>query len=196
MSGRAAIRLETAGGGAQGTNLSEWVAPIIHIDKVSGFVTGLLPDVNLDLVDWHPADSRAGQRRVRLALYFALAVGAISAFWLEWHWAAAVTAVLASWGVVGARQYVRNLGWSRTEDAIYFRSGWLRKSVTIVPVPKVQAVELQESPFDRRWQMASVAVDTAGAGAHAIDVPYLPRAVAEQLRTTVAAQAAATTYRW
>lgn len=196
LTGRAAIRLETAGGGAQGTNSSEWVAPIIHVDKVSAFVTGLLPDVNLDRVDWQPADDRAGQRRMRLAVYFALVVGAISAYWLEWHWATAVTAVVGSWGVVGARQYVRNLGWARTEHAIYFRSGWLWKSVTIVPVTKVQAVSFQESPFDRRWQMASVAVDTAGAGAHAIDVPYLSRAVAEELRLAVATQAAATTYRW
>ena len=120
----------------------------------------------------------------------------MTGIWLDWYWAAALTALFGAWGVVGARQYVKNLGWARTEHAIYFRSGWLWKAVTVVPVPKVQAVELQESPFDRRWQMASVAVDTAGAGAHAIDVPYLPRDVAEQLRTTVAAQAAATTYRW
>ncbi len=196
LTGRASIRLETAGGGAHGTNSSEWVAPIIHADKVSAFVTGLLPDVNLDLVDWQPADARAGQRRMRLAAYVAIVIGAISAIWLDWYWALAATAVLATWSVVAARQYVRNLGWSRNEHAIYFRSGWLSKSVTVVPVPKVQAVTFQESPFDRRWQMASVAVDTAGAGAHAIDVPYLPRAVAEQLRLAVATQAAATTYRW
>lgn len=198
LTGRASIRLETAGGGAQAGNISEreWVAPIIHAARVPDFVTGLLPDVRLNAVDWMPADPRAGQRRVRLAIYFALVMGAVTGVWLAWYWAAAVTAALCAWGVVGATQYVRNLGWARTEHAIYFRSGWLWKAVTIVPVPKVQAVELHESPFDRRWRMASVAVDTAGAGAHAIDVPYLSRAVAEKLRTAVAAQAAATTYRW
>ncbi len=107
-----------------------------------------------------------------------------------------MTAVLALLGAFGARQYVRNLGWARTDHAVYFRTGWLWKSITIVPVPKIQAVELQESPFDRRWRMATVAVDTAGAGAHRIDVPYLPREVAERLRMTLATEAAATTYRW
>ena len=196
LTGRASIRLETAGGDAQSTSASDWVAPIIHDARVPDFVNGLLPDVRLGEVEWRPADAHAGQRRMRLAVYVALVAGAFSALWLEWQWAAAVTAVMAAWGVIGARQYVRNLGWSRTEHAIYFRSGWLWKSITIVPVPKVQAVTLQESPFDRRWQMASVAVDTAGAGAHAVDVPYLPRAVAEDLRVTLATQAAATTYRW
>jgi len=198
LTGRASIRLETAGDAGKGASGSEreWVAPIIHAARVPDFVSGLLPEVRLNEVEWMPADPRAGQRRVRLAVYFALVMGAVTGFWLAWYWAAAVTAVFCAWGVIGARQYVRNLGWARTEQAIYFRSGWLWKAVTIVPVPKVQAVQLQESPFDRRWQMASVAVDTAGAGAHAIDVPYLSRAVAEQLRTAVAAQAAATTYRW
>jgi putative membrane protein len=198
LTGRAAIRVETAGGAVQGAGVSEreWVAPIIHIDRVPAFVQGLLPDVALDAVVWKPADDRAAQRRMRLAVYVALVLGAGSAYWLEWYWAATLTAGFCALGVVGARQYVHNLGWSRSEHAIYFRSGWLWKSVTIVPVPKVQAVTLQESPFDRRWQMASVAVDTAGAGAHAVDVPYLSRAVAEELRLAVATQAAATTYRW
>ena len=198
VSGRAAVRVETAGGAVQGAGVSEreWVAPIIHIDRVPAFVRELLPDVELNGVDWSPADERAGTRRMRLAVYVALVMGGLSAVWLEWYWAAAATTVFCVWGVVGARQYVRSLGWARTDEAIYFRSGWLWKSVTIVPISKVQCVALQESPFDRRWQMASVAVDTAGAGAHAVDVPYLPRAVAEQLRMAVATQAAATTYRW
>lgn len=195
---RASIRLETAGGGGQAANVTdrEWVAPIIAVERVSDFVHGLLPDVRLTDVEWVPADSRAAHRRIRLALYFAIVIGAGTAIWLPWYWAAAATALFCIWGVIGASQYVKHLGWARTEHAIYFRSGWLWKAVTIVPVPKVQAVSLQESPFDRRWQMASVSVDTAGAGAHAIDVPYLSRDVAEGLRLAVATQAAATTYRW
>jgi putative membrane protein len=195
---RASIRLETAGGAVPGSDISdrERVAPIIRLDHVAGFVSGLLPDVDLSAVSWEPADERAGRRRVRLAIYVALTVGGISAIWIDWPWALAGTTVLAALGAFGARQYVRNLGWARTDHAVYFRTGWLWKSVTIVPVPKIQAVELQESPFDRRWRMATVAVDTAGAGAHRIDVPYLPREVAERLRMTLATEAAATTYRW
>ena len=135
-------------------------------------------------------------RRIRLAVYRAVVVGAISTFWLDDVWVAAVVAVLGVWGAVAAQQYVRNLGWSRSDHAVCFRSGWLWKAMTIVPIPKVQSVSLHESPFDRRWQMASVAVDTAGAGGHEVDVPYLPRDVAEDLRMTLAAQAAATEYRW
>ena len=65
-----------------------------------------------------------------------------------------------------------------------------------MPLTKIQAVELDESPFDRRHQMASLAVDTAGAGAHKIDIPYLSRPTAEDARMTLAHEAAATVFRW
>lgn len=194
---RAAIRVHTAGGGANGGGAErDWIAPIIRHEDVPAFVSGLLPDVRLAEVEWQPPDARAATRRMRRAVYRAVVAGAVSTWWLEGQWAMVLTVVLAAWGVVAARQYVRHLGWARTDNAVYFRSGWLWKATTIVPVPKMQSVSLHESPFDRRWGMASVAVDTAGAGGHPVDVPYLPRPVAEQLRTTLASQAAATTYRW
>lgn len=198
LTNRAAIRVDTAGGGGAtpGGAERDWIAPIIRNDHVPAFVQGLLPDFDLGAVEWAHADPRARVRRIRLAVYRAVVVGAISTFWLDDVWMAAVVAVLGVWGAVAAQQYVRNLGWSRSDHAVCFRSGWLWKAMTIVPIPKVQSVSLHESPFDRRWQMASVAVDTAGAGGHEVDVPYLPRDVAEDLRMTLAAQAAATEYRW
>lgn len=198
VTGRAAIRVETAGGETTGRGGSEreWIAPIIRHRDVPAFVRGLLPGIDLDGVMWQPPDPEARTRRTRLAVYTALAAGALAAVWLEWVWVAAATAGLLAVGVVGARQHVRNLAWARTDDAVYFRSGWLWKATAVVPIPKVQAVELHESPFDRRWAMASVVVDTAGAGAHPVDVPYLARETAESLRASLASQAAATEYRW
>lgn len=195
---RAAIRVDTAGGGGAtpGGAERDWIAPIIRNDDVPAFVRGLLPDVDLGAVEWAPADPRARVRRIRLAVYRAIVLGGISTFWLDDVWVAGVVAVLGVWGAIAAHQYVQNLGWSRSDHAVYFKSGWLWKAITIVPIPKVQSVSLHESPFDRRWQMASVAVDTAGAGGHQVDVPYLPRDVAEDLRMALAAQAAATEYRW
>ncbi len=195
LTNRAAIRVDTAGGGLNGAG-RDWIAPIIRMEDVPAFVTGLLPEVQLDAMGWVPPDPRATMRRIRLAWYRALVVGGASALWLEWYSALAVGAGLGAWGTIAAIQYVRNLGWSLSDHAVCFKSGWLWKSITVVPIPKVQSVALQESPFDRRWQMARVAVDTAGAGGHQVDIPYVQADSAANLRTTLAAQAAATTYRW
>ena len=47
-------------------------------------------------------------------------------------------------------------------------------------IARVQSVKLRETFLDRRWGMATVAVDTAGSSgaAHKVEVPYLPREVA------------------
>ena len=40
---------------------------------------------------------------------------------------------------------------------------------------KIQVVRLDESPFDRRWKMATLCIDTAAAGPadHRIHIDYL-----------------------
>lgn len=198
LTGRAAVRVETAGGGGQeqGAAEREWIAPIIRLAHVPALVDHLAPDVRLADVEWQAPDVAAGTRRMRLAAIWSLMTGLVAFRFFDWSWALTATLVLLAFALFAARKYAQSLGWARTDEAVYFRSGWLWRAVTIVPIAKVQGVELRESPFDRRWSMASVSVDTAGAGAHAIDVPYLGRDVAEALRASLLTQVAATEYRW
>lgn len=202
LTGRASIRLETAGGhqdGDAGVDRA-LVAPILPLTDVPALLGRLLPHVNAlrpdTALNWQPVDPRAGSRRVRLAIIWSLLLSAGSLRWLDWWWALALCGGLLTWTVIAARMYVKNLGWAQQDDVVAFRSGWLWKTTTLVPIVKAQVVDLIESPFDRRWGMASVSVDTAGAGPHTIDVPYLPRPVADHLRAAVAAGAASTEYRW
>ena len=87
-------------------------------------------------------------------------------------------ALLFVWAWIHARLYVRHLGWAAGEGAVFFRSGWLWRELTVARFNKMQAVSLGESPFDRRARMASIRVDTAGAGntSHRVNIPYLARA--------------------
>ena len=49
---------------------------------------------------------------------------------------------------------VRHLGWAAGEGAVFFRSGWLWRELTVARFNKMQAVSLGESPFieERGWQ--------------------------------------------
>jgi putative membrane protein len=69
--------------------------------------------------------------------------------------------------------------------------------MTVVQFPRVQAVSVVESPFDRRHGMAGLHVDTFGASgaAHGVDIPYMPRETADGLLAFLAAQAAGTEFR-
>ena len=55
--------------------------------------------------------------------------------------------------------------------------------MTLVRAGRIQVVGLERSPFDRRWGMAGVRVDTAGAasGGHHVHIRWLSDAVARAL---------------
>ena len=109
----------------------------------------------------------------------------------------AEVAVGLLFGWVGryARQHVAHLGWAFAGDALV-RSGWLWRHITIARFSKIQVVSRRESPFDRRLGMASVTVDTAaaGAGGHALAIPFLAAATASELAATLSHQAAQTAF--
>ena len=198
LTGRASVRVETAGGsaGRRASAEREWVAPIIALASLPAFVATLLPDAALDSLPWQRVGARAFRRRRVRALVTAAVIGAATAPWLGAGWTAGVTVALASLGLINAQLAVAALAWAKTDRVIAFKSGWLRRYLIIVPLSKIQAVELDESPFDRRHNMASLCVDTAGAGGHRLDIPYLSRPIAEEARMTLAHEAAATVFRW
>jgi putative membrane protein len=199
---RVTVRVETAGGAPQpgqqaATRQRELLAPIVHLRELPTLVREVLPEVDLTAIDWRPPHPRAFRRAVKPALFLALlmSLGAMAVI----HWTAVFAAPLvALWMVVVTRKYIDHLGWVATDDLVAFRSGWLWRTVTVVPVGRIQSVGRFESPFDRRTAMARVRVDTAGASerSHRIDIPYLPGDVATELHRRLAAAAGASAFRW
>jgi uncharacterized membrane protein YdbT with pleckstrin-like domain len=112
-------------------------------------------------------------------------------------WSLVLAPALLAWAIVGARRTIAHLGWAVTEDAVFFRAGWLWRRVSIVRLAKIQTVTLAASPFDRRAAMARVRVDTAGASdATRIDIPYLPKDVGLGLHLQLAHEAAGRRFLW
>jgi putative membrane protein len=75
-------------------------------------------------------------------------------------------------------------------DGVVFRSGlWTRKT-SCTFFDRIQSVSCVESPFDRRWNMQTVQIDTAAAGPadHTYRVPMLNREVAEKLFARLSSQ--------
>jgi len=196
---RVSVHVDTAGGERdEAVKLQrEWLAPVIAHDGLPRLLASVLPSVDATSIEWRPVDPR-GIRRARFGwIVVAGLVSLTFVLLLQW-WTLVVFAALLGIGELDARRSVRALGWSLGPTAISFRSGWALRRRTIVPVAKVQAVALKESPFDRRLAMASVAVDTAGAseGGHRVAVPYVSRKTAEWLTAELSTQVSRTTFRW
>lgn len=62
---------------------------------------------------------------------------------------------------VNVRRY-RYLGYAPGEKYFHTRRGFLSRTTHIVPVSKVQVIEIHQTPFDRRLGLASLRIDTAG----------------------------------
>jgi putative membrane protein len=197
--GRMSARVDTAGGQA-GENAPpdrQWLAPIASKVEMPALIREVLPSLSLEALDWQPVHARAARRILRERLVLSAVAAALSANLLGWK-AVFVFAALVPLSVLHAQRAAKAMGWALTDDLVVFRTGWLWRHITIAPLARVQAVAFRESPFDRRNQMASVRVDTAGAGdlSHRISIPYLGRDVASGLSRQLAHEAALRRFRW
>ncbi|MEE2778392.1 MAG: PH domain-containing protein [Acidobacteriota bacterium] len=211
---RASIDLETAGttdsnselaaaSGAASTRL--WLAPIIETDRAYGLVRDVLPDVDIEGVEWNPIEARAVRRissriaiavtpiTIGIAALFALAPIPLSGWHALW-----LPLVVLTTAWLASRQWVRRTGYALSDCAIYFRSGWISRQVSVVRFVNIQTVSMKQSPFDYRNRMASVAVDTAGAGSsgHRIHIPFLDVEVAKGILRRLYEETRCTEFRW
>ena len=188
----ATIRIETAGGATDKGKPSQsigktWFMPVIPVSEVQQIVNLLRPDI-----DWRPQDfnfhglaPRASTRMVRLAFVkaflFAAAVALIYCQFsrtlemqaLIWGGAAGLVALPAL--ILFAKKKAASRKYARIENAVVYRTGVFGRKTSVTFFDKLQNVAYFQTPFDRRWKMATLAIDTAAAGpaGHQIVTKYL-----------------------
>ena len=198
---RASVRVSTAGGAGAGMEQAqsprEWLAPVIAREAVPALLAEMLPGLTFAGVQWERVHPRAFWRAIKGRLVGAAIVTALAA-WTLGRFGLFVAPLAIVWAVVAARLYVGHLGWAVVGDALLFRRGAFSRFLTIVRFAKIQAVELYESPFDRRTAMARLRIDTAGGGIAGgqVDVPFMPHDRARDLGQVLAVAAAETRFRW
>lgn len=178
----ATIRIETAGGASkQGQDAtksvsSRWFIPAMSEADVPAIIEQLRPGQAWDeqQFDWQPLSPRAGKRMLRIGVVLSVLMGLVGfAVTQPWGWVAGVVALpFFLWHAIKKSRAMR---YARTNDGIVYRSGVLTHKTSVTFYEKIQTLEVSQSPFDKRWGMATLTVDTAGAGPadHQIDIRYL-----------------------
>ena len=188
MMGYSAIRIETAGGAgkenedATATVSRRWFIPVLPDQFVPGLLEQLRPGLDWDEqnMDWRPLAPEAGRRMVRLAVIQSLilvaggvAIGFMAPGVRAWSWAVGVVLMplLVAWAIKKSRA----TRYARTDYGVSLRSGVMTRRTSLTFYDKIQTIRVDESPFDRRWKMATLSVDTAAAGPanHLIYVSFL-----------------------
>jgi putative membrane protein len=180
------LRIDSAvveSGGGEKRSIKE-LAPIATPEAIDRLVSGLLPPrcgAAWPPRDWQALHADAWQRELLWPMLIVIVASLGFALWQSPHalWAL-VLLPLQSWQ---ARNWARHSGWLLADGIVAFRGGWLRKHWRFAETRKLQAIEWKQSPLDRRFGMASLHFDTAGANSMepALAIPYLPEATARRI---------------
>lgn len=201
--GLSTLRVDTAGSqfekeeGQQGRDV---LVPVVPDARVQTLLSAIFPTLLLPRrEDWHPISRHAIWQGtlpgmiltgVVTAIFFAKAGGG------PWIWCLPVVGFPLWWGI--SRAKYRGRGYAMHGDFLHTRQGWLGRSIQIVPIDKIQAVEIVQGPLDRCFGLATIEVDTAGqaftGGGPAIRL--LPLAEALSLAKQLADRTVQTRYRW
>ena len=97
----------------------------------------------------------------------------------------AVAGGTAIWLLWLIPRQVRAMGWAVTGTDLQIRKGIMFKSLTVVPLGRLQYVDVEEGPIARHFGIAQVKLHTASASTDA-ELPGIPREQAAQLREQIA----------
>ena len=190
--GLATLRADTSGSHREHKDDNagrDVLLPIARRNEIDSLLTTFFPDFDagrIEGVEWR----RVSRLAVRRGMIKGSAVCALAAAFLygvyQQPFALWPFSLLPLVYLISVAKY-RNLRYALSERYFCARHGWVGRSTNIVPINKVQAVEIHQTPFDRRLGLATLRVDTAGqaytgGGPHLSNLPIdEARAIANAL---------------
>ena len=158
----------------------------------SGTSTGTGEPFAPDDVTWQRISPRwATAQRVAGALVLGavtVVVVVLALLLTPWIWTALVLVlVLWAWDFAWAGRQVRAWGYAERDDDLLVVKGILFRSLVVVPYGRLQYVDVEAGPLDRRFGLAKVQLHTASSDSDAA-IPGLPPAEAARLRDRLAAR--------
>lgn len=202
--GFAEVRIETAGGGkseedAATTVGRRWFIPVIAEADIPRVMPILRPGMVWEPSqwEWRPLSKLAPKRIMRFWGMVSAVVFVVGLIYRPyWGWGIGLL------GFVGAYWYAQKKAKSRrymrTDWGILFRGGILYQKCSVTFADKIQCIEYRQSPFDRRWGMAALSIDTSAAGPaeHQIAIELLDAQFADTEFNDLARVAAANRIKW
>jgi uncharacterized protein len=92
--------------------------------------------------------------------------------------------------LIGVRPWLRYRvhRWEVTADAVYTQTGWLSRTWTLVPISRIQTVDVTRGVFQQLFGLSTVAVLTASSQG-TVRVPHLETDIAHRVADDLAHRA-------
>jgi membrane protein YdbS with pleckstrin-like domain len=105
-----------------------------------------------------------------------------------WFWfLAGFPALFLVWSILLIPRQVRAIGYAERDDDLLIRKGVMFRSMVVVPYGRMQYVDVEAGPLDRKLGLAKVQLHTASVGTDA-QIPGLPPDEAARLRDRLASR--------
>jgi membrane protein YdbS with pleckstrin-like domain len=106
------------------------------------------------------------------------------------RWTVPVLAALYAVLAVGVRPFVRYRvhRWEVTGETVHTLTGWLTRTWTLVPIARIQTVDVTRGVLQQLFGLASVAVLTASSHG-TVRIPHLEAGLAERVAEDLARRA-------
>lgn len=106
------------------------------------------------------------------------------------RWAVPILAVLDAVVDIAVRPRLkyRTYRWEITGDAVFTRTGWLSQTWTLVPVSRIQTVDVTRGLLQQLFGLATVAVFTASSQG-TVRIEHLEHGVAQRVADDLTARA-------
>lgn len=172
------------------------IAPVATPQRADALVRHVLEDAAWPPPRWQPLHRHA---RWRLAVPGAAVSVALVAV-LCFH--------LGAWGLLGAawlpwsfwlaHRNAAHSGYALHGELVAVREGWWSRHWRFAELDKLQVLRLRRGPLDKRTGMATLWLDTSGAGTFAppLRIRFLPLREAQALHARLAAHVARRPLRW
>jgi uncharacterized protein len=137
-------------------------------------------------LDWRPVSARLMTARTVTLLAWlgpmVLVLAVMAVLLTPWSWvAAAAVLALIVWGLWLIRRQVSAMSYIELAEDLVIRKGRLFRQVSSIPYGRLQYVDLQSGPLERKLGMATLQIFTASPSTSAT-IPGLPIETAEQMR--------------
>lgn len=198
--GLATLRADTSGSHREGEDDNKGrdvLIPIVPRREVDELLPIFFNDFGSDRAEWQQV-SRLAVRRGTIKGGIILSIMAAASFAYRQElialWPLALLPLIYAINLV---RY-RNLAYALGAQYFHTRRGWLGRSTHIVPINKIQAIEVSQTLFDRRLGLATLMIDTAGQSytGGGPQISNIPLAEACSIAKTLARKAAITRYKW
>ncbi|WP_108493347.1 PH domain-containing protein [Promicromonospora sp. AC04] len=124
-----------------------------------------------------------------ISLGIPLVVGVVLAVTVSpWFWIlGGVPAVFLVWTIILVPRQVKAIGYAERDDDLLIRKGVMFRSMVVVPYGRMQYVDVEAGPLDRKLGLAKVQLHTASVGTDA-QIPGLAPDEAARLRDRLASR--------